>query len=170
MNDGRFTIRQARRADSRAIHELHTASVTALCVTHYPLESIQRWLAKRTPEGYFQGIDAGEMFVCEEGGQVIAFGHAVSGEVLAVFVHPQWTRQGVGSLILHHALDRAGVGHRSPITLQATLNAQPFYEKHGFVEKRRYTVQRGGADLPVVEMESIANPLGGPLYLRTGTG
>jgi GNAT superfamily N-acetyltransferase len=144
--------------------------VTALCATHYPLEAIRRWLAKRTPEGYYPGIDAGQMFVCcDEGGLIVGFGHAVPGEVLAVFVHPQWTRHGVGSLILLHALDRAGIGHRGPITLQATLNAQPFYEKQGFVEKRRCTVQRGGADLPVVEMEWTAHPLGGPLYLRTDT-
>jgi GNAT superfamily N-acetyltransferase len=153
MNCDRFTIRQACRADAHTIHELHTASATTLCVTHYPLEAIQGWLARRTPEGYYPGIDAGEMFVCEAGGKIVGFGHAVPGEVLAVFVHPQWTRQGVGSLLLQQALERATCGYPGPVKLQATLNAQPFYEQHGFVERRRRTVQRGGVDLPVVEME-----------------
>lgn len=162
MDRGQFTICQARRADARTIHELHTASVTALCTTHYPLEDIQRWLAKRTPQGYYPAIDGGEMFLCKAGVKIVSFGHAVPGEVLAIFVHPDWTRQGVGSLLLQHALERARSGHPGPIRLQATLNAQPFYEKHGFVEKRRYAVQRGGVDVPVVEMEWSGNVLEGP--------
>ncbi len=169
MDPGRFTICQARRADARTIHELHAASVTTLCITHYPLGSIQRWLAQRTPEGYYPGIDAGEMFVCKLGGQTAGFGHAIPGEVLAIFVHPRWARQGVGSLLLRQALKRATNGHPGPIKLQATLNAQPFYEKHGFVEKRRCAVQRGGVDMPVVEMEWSGNVPGGPQH-RSGQG
>lgn len=165
MDRAQFTICPACRADARAIHELHTASVTTLCVTHYPLGAIEPWLAQRTPEGYYPGIDAGEMFVCKMGGQTVGFGHAVPGEVLAIFVHPRWTRQGVGSLLLRQALERAEDSHPGPIKLQATLNAQPFYEKHGFVEKRRCALQRGGIDMPVVEMEWSGNVLCGAQLL-----
>ena len=39
-----FAIRQPRRSDAPTMHELHTASVTMLCTTHYPLPLIQRWI------------------------------------------------------------------------------------------------------------------------------
>jgi hypothetical protein len=35
----------------------------------------------------------------------------------------------------------------------ATLNAQPFYEKHGFSKAKRYCAKRNDADIPLVEME-----------------
>jgi GNAT superfamily N-acetyltransferase len=162
MNRSRFVIRQALRADAPAMHDLHTASVTTLCTTHYPLALIRRWIAHRTPEGYYEGIDPGEMFVAERlagvwrgweaDGEIAGFGHAVSGAILAIFVHPRWARQGVGSALLSHAIELACREHQGPIKVQSTLNAQPFYEKHGFVEVSRYAVQRGGVDVPVVEL------------------
>jgi GNAT superfamily N-acetyltransferase len=155
-----FAIRRARRADAPITHDLHTASVTALCTTHYPLSLIRRWIAKPTPEGYYEGIDPGQMFVCEADDGVVGFGHAVPGAVLAISVHPHWVRQGVGSMILSHAVELARREHDGPIELQATLNAQPFYEHLGFDELSRYAVQRGGVDVPVVEMALYRD--GGP--------
>jgi hypothetical protein len=43
--------------------------------------------------------------------------------------------------------------HVGPINIVATLNAQSFYEKRGFVKVKQYIVQRNSADIPVVEME-----------------
>jgi GNAT superfamily N-acetyltransferase len=148
-----FTIRKASRGDAPTIHELHTASVTTLCRTHYSPDLISRWLENRAPEGYYQGIDKGDMFVCEFEGNIVGFGHAAPGEILAIFVHPDRVCQGVGSFLLSHGLELARRGHRGPIKLIASLNAQAFYEKHGFTETMRYSVKRNNVDIPVVEME-----------------
>ena len=156
MDHSRFVIRQALRADAPAMHDLHAASVTTLCTTHYPLTLIRHWIAHRTPEGYYEGIDPGEMFICEAQGYIVGFGHAIPGEVLAIFVHPHWVRQGVGSALLSHAIELACRQHQGPIKVQATLNAQPFYEKHGFEQVITSAVQRGGVDVPVVEMARTA--------------
>jgi GNAT superfamily N-acetyltransferase len=160
MDETSFAVRQARRADAPAMHDLHTASVTTLCATLYPLSLIHHWIADRTPEGYCEGIDRGEMFVCEADGEIAGFGHAVSGAVLAIFAHPQWVRQGVGSMLLSHAIELARRDHDGPIKVEATLNARQFYEHHGFVETSRYAVQRGGVDVPVVEMVLHTNAPG----------
>ena len=39
------------------------------------------------------------------------------------------------------------------IKVQASLNAKDFYEKYGFVEVDRITVERGGQKLLIVVME-----------------
>jgi GNAT superfamily N-acetyltransferase len=152
-----LTIRSANRADAPALHNLHTASVTTLCTTHYARPLLLQWIAKRTPEGYFPGIDRGEMFVGEietdNGREIAGWGHAVPGEVVGLFVHPRYAGRGVGSALLAHALELARSGHARPVKLVATLNAQAFYEKHGFVETARYAVKRNSVDVPVVEME-----------------
>jgi putative acetyltransferase len=150
--DSHFNLRPAVREDASAIHDLHTLSVTTLCCTHYAPELIAQWIARRTPEGYYPGIDRDEMFVCEAEDQIVGFGHAVPGEVVAIFVHPDHARQGVGSRLLDHALHRARRDHAGPITVIATLNAAPFYAGHGFREVARYCVQQNTVEVPVVEM------------------
>jgi GNAT superfamily N-acetyltransferase len=150
---GDTRIRQARRADATVIYELHTASLIELCSTHYPVESIRLVMAGRTPEGYHGAIDMGQMFVCELDHEVVGFGHAEPGEVLAVFVHPRRARQGIGSQLLSEAIARAGRGYQGPIRLQATLNAQPFYERSGFVVRARRLVRLGSEEFLVVDME-----------------
>lgn len=77
LEQDKFTIRAAMRTDASAIHDLHSASVTALCTACYPLDLINRWIRSRTPEGYCEGIGPGEMFVCECGDMIVGFGHAV---------------------------------------------------------------------------------------------
>jgi GNAT superfamily N-acetyltransferase len=118
---------------------------------------LQGWFANKTVEGYYPAIDCGEMFVCERGEVVAGFGHAVPGEVVAVFVDPDFARQGVGTFILNYALQCARRGRSGAIKVVATLNAQSFYEKHGFSEVQRYVISRGDIDFPVVEMTLITD-------------
>ncbi len=148
-----FTIRLAKRDDAPAIYAIHKTSLTTLCQTHYPLNTLERWIARKSVEGYYPAIDRGEMFVCESGVTAVGFGHAIPGEVVAVFVHPSFAGQGIGKLILNHALQCAKSDDDTPIKLIATLNAEAFYVKHGFKEVRRYSEVRDDLEFPVVEME-----------------
>ena len=130
-----FTIRPATPEDANRIHELHTSSVKALCQSHYSSEQITQWLKNRTPQGYVPGIERGEMFVAVDGARSVGFGHAIPGEVVAVFVDPEWARHGVGRAVLGEGIKRARSGYRGAVHLDATLNAQEFYKKMGFVSK-----------------------------------
>ncbi len=148
-----FTIRPANREDAPTIYAIHQASLTTLCATHYPLDTLQRWFATKTIEGYYEALDNGEMFICEVEHVAIGFGHAIPGEVVAIFVHPDFAGRGVGKLLLNYVLLYAQREFNGPIKLYATLNAAPFYAKHGFREVRRYSIERGDLEFPVVEME-----------------
>src|SRR5439155_25525451 len=128
-------------------------SVKALCKDHYSLEQITGWLKNRTPQGYLPGIERGEMFVAVNERRIVGFGHAVPGEVVAVYVEPEWTRHGVGRAILAEGITRARGGHQGAIRLDATLNAQEFYKKAGFVEVEWKTVRRNDMLLPIIVME-----------------
>jgi GNAT superfamily N-acetyltransferase len=148
-----FRIVKAVAGDAARIHQLHLRSVRALCKDHYSITQIDNWLKHRTPEGYLPGIEAGEMFLALCGQEIAGFGHAELGEILAVFVAPEFIRQGVGTLLLRHGLEIARSGHQSPIRLDSTLNAHDFYQKAGFMEIERTSVRRGEALLPVIRME-----------------
>jgi ribosomal protein S18 acetylase RimI-like enzyme len=146
-------IRQATSRDADRIHELHTNSVKGLCQDHYSPEQIAGWLKNRTPQGYLPGIERGEMFVIVEGERIVGFGHAIPGEVVAVYVDPERARHGVGRTILAEGITRARRGHQGGVRLDATLNAQAFYQKAGFIEVERKAVSRNGVNLPLVVME-----------------
>jgi GNAT superfamily N-acetyltransferase len=146
-------IRVATRSDAPALYQVHQQAVRVLCASYYSAAVIARWMEKRTVEGYYPALDQGVMVVYEAGDQVIGFGHAVPGEVLALFTHPDHARQGVGSALLRECLAMARREHTGPIRLQSTLNACDFYAHRGFREIARYDVVINHTPIAVVEME-----------------
>jgi ribosomal protein S18 acetylase RimI-like enzyme len=147
-----FKIRQATAADAKRLNELHTRSVTELCKDHDAPELVADWLKHRTPNGYLLGIERGEMVVALEGERIVGFGHAVPSEILAVYVDPERARHGVGGVLLQ-GITMARSSDQGAIRLDATLNAQGFYEKAGVVEVEPKTVRRNDVFIPVIAME-----------------
>ena len=150
-----LAIRPAQPDDAPRIHELHTASVRALCSSHYAADVIEGWLLNRAPESYLAEIERGDLFIAERDGRVVGFGEATAGKVVAVYVDPAAVLQGVGRAILGHAVALARLGHAGPVRLEATLNARDFYARAGFREVQRSTVHRNLVDIPVIVMEMI---------------
>jgi GNAT superfamily N-acetyltransferase len=153
MQESSPCIRKAMRADAPRLHELHTTSVRTLCSGHYAPEVIDGWLLNRHPQGYLAPIERGDIFVAEYGSTIIAFGEAVPGAIIAVYVDPIAVKRRVGSAIMHHALEIARRGHMGPVRLEATLNAVGFYQRFGFHEVERSSVCRGRIAVPCVVME-----------------
>ena len=156
MVDASVKIRTARSEDALRLHELHAASLRTLCAKHYANEIIEGWLQSRTPSGYLAPIERAAIFVAELNHKIIGFGEAAAGIIVAVYVDPSATGQGVGRLILDRALEAARFNHSGPVRVESTLNARSFYEHHGFVEVKRATVSRNQVEVPVVVMELVA--------------
>jgi GNAT superfamily N-acetyltransferase len=76
-----------------------------------------------------------------------------AAKIRAIFVHPQWARRGLGSLILRHceaAAQRAGFGRAE---MGSTLTGVPLYSLRGYRETERVDVPLpNGEVLPVVRM------------------
>lgn len=145
-------IRQAEPADAPVIHQLHTRSVRTLCQTHYTPSQIEGWLGRRQPEGYLPAIQRHELFVAEVAGVLVGFGHAVPGEIVAIFVDSDWAGHGVGRQLVDYAMPLAQGSTGGPVHLEATLNACGFYARYGFQHLRQKLIQRGQVELAVVEM------------------
>jgi GNAT superfamily N-acetyltransferase len=152
-----IVIRQAQREDASRLHELHTASVRALCSEHYSSEIIDGWLQNRSAIGYLTPIERDAIFVAERDSTIVGFGEAAPGVVVAVYVAPSAVHQGIGSAILRHAIEMARRAHDGPLRVESTLNASPFYERHGFREVKRSTIKRNLVEVPMVVMEMPAN-------------
>jgi GNAT superfamily N-acetyltransferase len=81
--------------------------------------------------------------------------------IRAFFVHPDWTRRGMGRAILSACESAArSAGFRQAV-LVATLAGEPLYAACGYAVAERYEVALpGGLGLPVVRMTKPLDPAG----------
>jgi len=129
-----IVIRPAICDDAPAIFEIHVDSVTHLCAADYTEDQIRRWFDGRSPENYRGAIEAGAIWIAEQVGRALGYTEFFAGEVTSLFVRSAMAGRGLGSLMLNFAIERASQGHQGPIRLEATMNGQKFYRKHGFVK------------------------------------
>jgi GNAT superfamily N-acetyltransferase len=155
MIETSISIRSATVEDAERIHALHMAAVRVLCAPHYAPEIVEAWLANRSAQGYLRGIGAGATIVAELASNVVGFGEGVPGEIVAVFVDPDFASRGIGSALLKHTL-RLAHEHRGPVRLESTLNAVGFYERFGFSQVERSVVRRNQIEIPIVIMQRRA--------------
>jgi GNAT superfamily N-acetyltransferase len=76
-----------------------------------------------------------------------------AAKIRAFFVHPDWTRRGIGTQILETCESAARDASFTHFEMGATLTGVPLYEVRGYVIVERIEVPlRNGATLPVVRM------------------
>ena len=80
-----------------------------------------------------------------------------AAKVRAIFVHPDFARQGLGSLILATVEDAARAAGFKRFEMGSTLTGVPLYRLKGYVETERIAVPlSNGEALPVVKMVKSA--------------
>lgn len=76
-----------------------------------------------------------------------------AAKVRAIFVHPDFARQGLGSLMLAHVETEARAAGFRRFEMGSTLTGMPLYRLKGYVEVERIAVPlHNGEALPVVRM------------------
>ena len=77
-----------------------------------------------------------------------------AAKIRAFFVHPDWARRGIGTMILV-ACERAALAAGfTRLEMGATLTGVPLYHARGYVATDRIAVPLpGGESLPIVRME-----------------
>lgn len=140
------------------MHRIHTSAVKATCKDFYTGKQIEAWLDGRSPQGYQEGINKGDMYIAEDNGKTIGFGHAIPGEIVAIYVEPAFHKKGVGKLLLDYGFKIALKGHNK-VKVESTINAEGFYKKHGFVKIKDSTAIRNDVELPTIIMEYSATSL-----------
>jgi GNAT superfamily N-acetyltransferase len=150
-----FVLRPARPGDGASLFEVTRQSVTGLARGYYSTEQIDNWMAARSGAYYETMIAKGLVTVAELNGVIVGFVDAEPGEVTRLFIRPDAAGQGLGSTLLAHGIAAARQGHVGPIKLEATINAERFYERHGFRSLRHgyFSHGVGGLPLEIVHME-----------------
>ena len=170
-------LRQATTTDIPALEKLICASVTVLSAEHYTTEQISSALT------HVFGVDTqliadGTYFVAEIDGQLAGSGGwskrttlfggdqskadtidslldpaTEAARIRAFYVHPQWSRRGVGSRILAACEQAARAAGFSRIELVATLPGEPLYAAHGYEKAEAMQLETpDGESLPAFRM------------------
>lgn len=78
---------------------------------------------------------------------------AEPAKIRAIFVHPDWARQGLGSLILKHCEDAAQQAGFRSFEMGSTLTGVPLYSLKGYQRRENVAVPLpNGEVLPIVHM------------------
>ncbi len=130
-------VRQALPEDAANAVDVLRASITEGCVEdhqHDP-ETLALWLHNKTVETFLRwlGTPTTHLIVAQHSSNLVGVA-AINGQshIHLLYVRPGFYRTGVGSALLaeleRHALD---VG-ASQITLESSITARSFYERHGY--------------------------------------
>jgi GNAT superfamily N-acetyltransferase len=74
-------------------------------------------------------------------------------KIRAIFVHPEWARQGLGTLILKHCEDAAQRAGFRTLEMGSTLTGVPLYSLKGYERREMVAIPLpNGEALPIVHM------------------
>ncbi len=169
-----LTHRLARNTDIDLLRALMDAAIGEL---QKPFLTAEQIASSRTIMGLdSQLIDDGTYFVVEQDGKVAGCGGwskratlyggdsspgrdaalldptRDAARVRAMYTHPEFTRRGVGRLILKLCEDAARVEGFKRMQLAATMAGEPLYRACGYEPGERSSDNRGGAEVPLLRM------------------
>lgn len=154
-----IAARKATGRDATFILGVHLNSVRALCRDHYSPEQIDEWVGTKTAESYSAGMNRGEAFVvAEDESRIVGFAvlDPSEGEIKAVYVDPNYSRRGVGTLMLSKLEQIAAESGLHKLHLKSTLNAVGFYRHAGYEDDGLTCLSlRSGAELPCLGMTKV---------------
>jgi GNAT superfamily N-acetyltransferase len=76
-----------------------------------------------------------------------------AAKIRAIFVHPDFARQGLGSLVLKHCEDTAAAAGFTRLEMGSTLTGIPLYALKGYIPRENIDIALpNGEVLPVVKM------------------
>lgn len=154
QSNEQIIIRRAVDADSDSILRVHHDAVHMTAAQNYESDILNEWASPLTPQrienhrAEFQKSKEELIFIVAEVlDQVIGFGMYVpsTGEISAIYVLPGAGRKGVGALLLCELENIAHELGANQVWLQATLNAEKFYLRNGFIRESmaEYTFPSG---------------------------
>ncbi len=159
-------IRPAIVDDAQGILKTHSAAVHRTASRLYASDILTAWAAPLDADNVrrMAGIIASQselVLVAEVDANIVGFGSIVpkNSELRAIYVHPDFGREGVGSRSLSALEDLARQHGLGELAMDASLNAEDFYLNHGFavVERGEHTL-RTGARMRCIKMRKSLNP------------
>jgi putative acetyltransferase len=148
-------IRKATVADLDDLDIIYRRSIAELCAQDYDAEVIDAWKDSVPVEARVPSIEKGALWVAVLGETIAGYMVAVPGEIIALFISPDFSGKGVGRRLAELALELASRNEPDEIVLESTLTALPFYQKLGFKETSRGYFTHGEANIEIAIVNMV---------------
>lgn len=147
-------LRAAKPGEGRALRELHSASIKALCSEHYTPEQITIW-TNDTDEGYEAIISKSPLcLVCEVGDGIAGYVALKKNlEIFHLYVRPERVKRGVGRSLLEAAEQFIIAQGKKQAVVMSSLTAARFYQRCGYTAKGASEVRFAEVPFIVEKME-----------------
>lgn len=152
-----MTLRKATPQEAETLWNIRNQAIRHGCTTSYDADVIARWTPNLMPERFRQMVIEYPFYVVEdEKGDAAATGYLdLDTHCLeAIFTLPAASGKGMATRIIEALKQEARSRGITRLTLDATPNAQAFYQKLGFVtlSESYHHSRMAGADLRCFEM------------------
>lgn len=140
----RYRLRKLSKEDIPILQTLFRETVLHVNARDYTREEVEDWASCGDSAEHMKDLLARNDYVValNEQGEIIGFSSMnTEGYLHLLFVHKDYQRVGVGSLLLSAMEKRAREYGVAEITSEVSLTARPFFEENGYkvikVQKRR---------------------------------
>lgn len=155
-------LRPWQAEDSPAIHTLFHAAIAQLACADYSLEQRQQWAHPSLDLPFWQQrLEGTTPTVAVINGEIAGFVELIMDEAYidCLYVHPDFARQGVGSILLQSVLNQALVARLPRLQVDVSLTAEPLFRRMGFTGLQENRHERGGVVLTNLRMEKQLLPV-----------
>ena len=150
--DSAYVLEKGKIEDAERIYHIHTSAIKQLCSSHYEEKQISLWAGKQKQEKYVPFLESGDMIVAKKNEIVVGFIHHIHHtkginteqcsdddqmEIKGLFIDPGYAGHGLGRLLFQEVEEITVEKDVKVMTVSASLNSLPFYQKMGFKEVDR---------------------------------
>ncbi|GAB4229837.1 MAG: hypothetical protein Tsb0032_36420 [Kiloniellaceae bacterium] len=156
----RYRLRPGKPADAPAIFAVHDRAIRVLGRGVYSESQVESWAHDNRPERFVEAMRDGEVFTVAVSRLrgIVGFSAYKGEEVRSLYVDPDWSRLGLGSLLLERAEAAIAAAGHAKVVIGASLVGLPFYESQGYrILRHRHWRTRGGLMIPAADMEKPLN-------------
>ena len=157
QRSGSILIRRATPEDEPDIIRIQCRAISVLGTKDYNPKQIKALLRSKSKPRFASEI----ILVAEIAGSIVAIAAMLSSSnvISAVFVEPNFTRRGIGSLLLQH-LERESVNNKVPVLwVSSSLTGQNFYRVNGYSEVEKINFVLGSSYIPCMRMKKRLLPI-----------
>ena len=148
------SIRQAHSDDVIQLLRIQTDSLRTLCISDYSSLELEA-LIERNLRHFSLGGNRDEfILVAEVDGVIVGWSALLASHISAIYVHPQFVRQGIGSQLLRAIETKAIDSQFRTLKVAASFTARPFYQYHGYeIFGRSLILARRNLRIPYLYMQ-----------------
>lgn len=150
-----MNIRRYKSTDSAEIAELFYETVHTINAKNYTKSQLDVWATGDIDiSAWDKSFLAHNTLVAEKHNMILGFGDMDdNGYLDRLFVHKDYQRMGIATLIITKLEQQAAIHGISVFTTHASITAKPFFKKHGYHIINENKVVLNGVELTNFIME-----------------